>query len=251
MRIPALTVGLFSTGLTLLSAGQPASVQPDLVAVAGNYALGDITISTVHHLTEPGPELQPADTPKEAAAAMAAQTEPSVRQPVIVTVQTGDSLGKIAENHQTTIQRLYDANPAVVNPDVLHVGQQIRVPFVDEALAARPMPAKPVAVKSVAVKPAAARTTSTRRITTSAPAVASGSVWDSLAACESGGNWSINTGNGYYGGLQFSLRTWQAVGGQGYPHQNSREEQIHRGQILQQRSGWGQWPHCAAKLGLI
>jgi Transglycosylase-like domain len=75
--------------------------------------------------------------------------------------------------------------------------------------------------------------------------------WDALADCESGGNWQANTGNGYYGGLQFSASTWQAVGGTGLPHEHSRETQIHFGQILQARSGWGQWPHCAAELGLI
>ncbi|MDP3892303.1 resuscitation-promoting factor [Nocardioides sp.] len=79
---------------------------------------------------------------------------------------------------------------------------------------------------------------------------AGGTVWDRLAQCESGGNWSINTGNGYYGGLQFSASTWRSVGGSGLPHQHSRAEQIKRGQILQQRAGWGQWPHCSSKLGL-
>ena len=76
------------------------------------------------------------------------------------------------------------------------------------------------------------------------------SVWDRLAECESGGNWAANTGNGYYGGVQFSASTWHAVGGSGLPHQHSREEQIHRAQILQAQSGWGQWPHCSAQLGL-
>ncbi len=75
-------------------------------------------------------------------------------------------------------------------------------------------------------------------------------VWDDLAECESGGNWSINTGNGYYGGLQFHIDTWRSVGGSGYPHQHSREEQIKRGKILQERAGWGQWPHCSRQLGL-
>ncbi|HEX6567709.1 MAG TPA: transglycosylase family protein [Acidimicrobiales bacterium] len=75
--------------------------------------------------------------------------------------------------------------------------------------------------------------------------------WDALADCESGGNWSINTGNGYYGGLQFSASTWQSLGGTGLPSEHSRETQIHFGQLLQARSGWGQWPHCAAQLGLI
>ncbi|HEX5367450.1 MAG TPA: transglycosylase family protein [Acidimicrobiales bacterium] len=74
--------------------------------------------------------------------------------------------------------------------------------------------------------------------------------WDALAECESGGNWALNTGNGYYGGLQFSAETWRSVGGSGLPHQHPRETQIHFGQVLQSRSGWGQWPHCAAELGL-
>jgi hypothetical protein len=74
--------------------------------------------------------------------------------------------------------------------------------------------------------------------------------WDALAECESGGNWAANTGNGYYGGLQFSATTWRSVGGSGLPSDHSRETQIHFGQILQARSGWGQWPHCSAELGL-
>ncbi len=76
-------------------------------------------------------------------------------------------------------------------------------------------------------------------------------VWDALAQCESGGNWAINTGNGYYGGLQFNLGTWHAWGGSGYPHQNSREEQIRVATRLRDASGgYGAWPGCAAKLGL-
>jgi uncharacterized protein YabE (DUF348 family) len=67
------------------------------------------------------------------------------------------------------------------------------------------------------------------------------SVWDKIAQCESGGNWSINTGNGYYGGLQFSAATWRSVGGPGLPHENSRETQIKYAEILQSRAGWGQW----------
>jgi uncharacterized protein YabE (DUF348 family) len=77
------------------------------------------------------------------------------------------------------------------------------------------------------------------------------SVWDSLAACESGGNWAINTGNGYYGGLQFSLGTWQAYGGTGLPSAASRETQIAVATRLRDASGgYGAWPHCSAQLGL-
>jgi resuscitation-promoting factor RpfB len=78
-----------------------------------------------------------------------------------------------------------------------------------------------------------------------------GTVWDSLAASESGGNWAINTGNGYYGGLQFSLGTWQAYGGVGLPSDNSRESQIAVATRLRDASGgYGAWPHCSASLGL-
>ncbi len=76
-------------------------------------------------------------------------------------------------------------------------------------------------------------------------------VWDSLAACESGGNWAINTGNGYYGGLQFNLGTWQSYGGTGLPSENSRETQIAVATRLRDASGgYGAWPHCSAQLGL-
>lgn len=76
-------------------------------------------------------------------------------------------------------------------------------------------------------------------------------IWDALAQCESGGNWSINTGNGYYGGLQFSLASWRWVGGTGYPHHHTRLEQIHRAELLRERLGWNAWPSCARRLGLL
>jgi resuscitation-promoting factor RpfB len=77
-------------------------------------------------------------------------------------------------------------------------------------------------------------------------------VWDQLADCESGGNWAINTGNGYYGGLQFSLSTWRAYGGPGYPHQQSRETQIAIATKVRDANGggYGSWPHCSQQLGL-
>jgi nucleoid-associated protein YgaU len=79
---------------------------------------------------------------------------------------------------------------------------------------------------------------------------ASGSTWDALAQCESGGNWAINTGNGYYGGLQFNLGTWQANGGAGNPASASREAQIAVAERVLASQGWGAWPACSAQLGL-
>lgn len=75
-------------------------------------------------------------------------------------------------------------------------------------------------------------------------------VWGQLASCESGGRPGINTGNGFYGMYQFTASTWRAVGGKSLPHRNSAAEQTKRAQILQDRAGWGQWPHCTRKLGL-
>ena len=82
------------------------------------------------------------------------------------------------------------------------------------------------------------------------PATAPASTWDSLAQCESGGNWATNTGNGYSGGLQFSASTWAAHGGTGSAANASREQQIAVAQRVQASQGWGAWPACAAKLGL-
>ncbi|MGO3845855.1 transglycosylase family protein [Agrococcus casei] len=78
---------------------------------------------------------------------------------------------------------------------------------------------------------------------------ASGATWDALAECESGGDWSINTGNGYYGGLQFSLPTWEANGGTGNPADASRAEQIRVAENVLATQGWGAWPSCSAQIG--
>ncbi|MGC5627928.1 transglycosylase family protein [Georgenia sp. Z1344] len=84
----------------------------------------------------------------------------------------------------------------------------------------------------------------------SAASAAPTSVWDDLAQCESGGNWSINTGNGYYGGLQFHPQTWAAFGGTGNPADASRAEQIRVAENVLAVQGWGAWPACSAQLGL-
>jgi hypothetical protein len=68
--------------------------------------------------------------------------------------------------------------------------------------------------------------------------------WDAVATCESGGNWSINTGNGYHGGLQFTIGTWRANGGAGMPEHASREEQIRVAENVKASQGIGAWPVC-------
>ncbi|MDQ0378908.1 LysM repeat protein [Amycolatopsis thermophila] len=81
------------------------------------------------------------------------------------------------------------------------------------------------------------------------PAQASSVNWDAIAQCESGGNWSTNTGNGFYGGLQFTASTWKAYGGTGSPQNASREEQIAVAERVLQGQGIGAWPVCGKKAG--
>ncbi len=121
-----------------------------------------------------------------------------------------------------------------------------RLRFVNGEMVARKVVDAKVRVKAV---PTIVRV-GTKEVVTSNFAGGS-TVWDSLAQCESGGNWAINTGNGYYGGLQFNVGTWRAYGGTGYPHQASRETQIAVATRLRDATGgYGSWPGCAAKLGL-
>jgi LysM repeat protein len=189
--------------------------------------------------------------------------KPQTSKTTNVVVQPGDYLAKIAEEHQTTYTRLFDANTSIADPDIIHPGENVRIPTADEQLAKRPIPSNapavaPAPVQAPAPAPAAKAAVQPKQaapVRSTPKAVApvssaSAGVWDRLAMCESGGNWSINTGNGYYGGLQFSLSSWRAVGGSGYPHQASKAEQIARAEILKARQGWGAWPACTIKLGI-
>jgi LysM repeat protein len=211
-------------------------------------------------------QVKKAPVAKVVSAPQAVATDPTETSRNI-TVNPGDYLYKIATENGSTVQRLYDANTDIDNPDLIFPGQNVRVPANSEQLATRVLPSNSVAAAQAAAAPAPAPVAApvaapapapvaaapVRTYTppvAAAPAVSGGSVWDSLAACESGGNWAINTGNGFYGGLQFTLSSWQAVGGSGYPNQASREEQIARAEMLKARQGWGAWPACSAKLGL-
>ena len=71
--------------------------------------------------------------------------------------------------------------------------------------------------------------------------------WDAVASCESGGNWSTSTGNGFYGGLQFTLSTWRANGGSGLPQHASRSEQIRVAENVLNSQGIGAWPVCGRR----
>jgi LysM repeat protein len=174
------------------------------------------------------------------------KTEETKPEEKFVEVKPGDYLAKIADENQTTYPRIYDANTQISDPNLIYPGDKLRIPKPEEVLASR----TPVQTAPKTTPKSTKKTTSYTPTPISTPVVADGSVWDRLAQCEAGGNWAINTGNGYYGGLQFTLGSWRAVGGTGYPHQASREEQIARGKMLQARQGWGAWPACTRKMGL-
>lgn len=185
---------------------------------------------------------------------------------VVHRVRYGQGLQGIAHSYgfkgDTAFRRLFDANPQLERPWLDRPGMTIRIPTCDSELRRRKLPKPPPPPEPEPEETAPSPDESTSDGGGSAPeeapapqpeqatAVPSGSVWDSLAECESGGDWSINTGNGYYGGLQFSAGSWAAVGGSGLPHQHSRAEQIKRAELLKAQQGWGAWPACSAKLGL-
>ena len=79
--------------------------------------------------------------------------------------------------------------------------------------------------------------------------IPAGDVWARLRRCESGGNYTTNTGNGFYGAYQFLPRTWRGLGFPGLPHQAPPEMQDEAARKLQARSGWGQWPVCSRRIG--
>lgn len=169
-------------------------------------------------------------------------------EPKFVEVQPGDSLTKLATENSTTFSRLYDANTQIQSPDLIHPGDKIRIPRSDEQLVSRSLPAK---APTVVVAKKTATTAKPRQAV-----VYNGdpSVWDQLARCEAGGNWAINTGNGYYGGLQFNSGTWLGNGGGEFaPRADlaSREQQINIAERVRAARGFSPWPACSAKLGLL
>ncbi|MEA5154437.1 ubiquitin-like domain-containing protein [Raineyella sp.] len=126
-----------------------------------------------------------------------------------------------------------------------------RAPKPEPVAAPKPAP-KPTTSSSTTTSTAKKATTSTTKSSgsSSSSSSAPAGVWDQIAQCESGGNWAINTGNGYYGGLQFNLSTWRAYGGSGLPSSASKAEQIAIATKVQAAQGWGAWPACTSKLGL-
>jgi hypothetical protein len=179
------------------------------------------------------------------------KTAPVVTPPQqTIVVSQGDSLSQIATAHNTTMLRMFYANTAIVDPNLIYPGEVLVIPSPNESLTPRQLPSDQAPATTTSGSSTAAQATTTAQTTAVNPSTQSGSVWGLLANCESGGNWSINTGNGFYGGLQFTLSSWQAAGGVGYPNQATQAQQIAIAEVLQSKQGWGAWPVCSQKLGL-
>jgi LysM repeat protein len=168
----------------------------------------------------------------------------------IIKINEGDTLTSIAAANQTTFTRLYDANTKIQDPNVIYVGDTLRIPNAKEKLASRPLPEPvPVATAPAVEQPAPSQAApvyqAAPRAFVSAPVTAGGTAWDRIAACESGGNWAINTGNGYYGGLQFTQQTWASASGLAYaPRADlaSRDQQI----AVASKLSLSNWPVCGS-----
>jgi LysM repeat protein len=177
--------------------------------------------------------------------------------PASYTVQQGDSLSAIAAH---TYGKAADW-PAVwwvnrhqvANPNLITAGQRLRLPASGQvpawmaraAQAAIPAPPPaPAAVSVTQASPPAAAS-----VSTAAPASSGGANWSAIAACESGGNWSASTGNGFYGGLQFTEQTWLGYGGGQYAssaNQATKAQQIAVAERVLAGQGIGAWPTCGA-----
>jgi hypothetical protein len=161
-----------------------------------------------------------------------------------VAIQPGDTLTKIGNEHGSTYVRIFNANENIQDPNVIYPNMTVRIPSDNEQL-----PDRMAQIQAAAVQASAAPTVSyaapKARVNYSAPAsyVSGNSAWDSIAKCESGGNWTINTGNGYYGGLQFTQATWASAGGLQYaPRADlaTRDQQI----AIASKLSLSNWPVC-------
>ena len=165
------------------------------------------------------------------------------------TVKKGDTLWDLVGTRYPEVAR---ANH-ISNPDLIYAGQNLDLRgLAPSSTPTRPHPSTSTPHPSTSTPSTSARP---RPHPSSAPATGgdnvSGGVWDKIAECESSGNWhNRDTGhNGHYGGLQFSLSSWRAVGGTGNPADASKAEQIMRANKLLALQGWGAWSCAGARFG--
>jgi LysM repeat protein len=169
--------------------------------------------------------------------------------PKVYVVQSGDNLSDIAQSEQLSSWiPLWNANPSLTDPDLIYAGEQLVVP--QGSTTDRPLPAGYVTPAPQTDGSAGAQTSVSMYDPAAAPAAsetdyASGApgLLARIRSRESGGNYADNTGNGYYGAYQFSLGTWESVGGSGLPSNASPAEQDMRAQMLYNERGCSPWPN--------
>jgi LysM repeat protein len=191
-------------------------------------------------------------------AAVTILLHPAAHHATSYTVKPGDSLSAIADHtygSSADWPAVWWANRRQVrNPDMISAGQRLTLPASGHVTAAMARAARAAASGSsvVVVSPASSpRPAASASSQAAAPAAASsgGGNWAAIAACESGGNWNADTGNGFYGGLQFTEQTWLAYGGGQYAssaNNASESQQIAVAQRVEAGQGIGAWPVCGA-----
>jgi len=196
-----------------------------LLSAVGIGLLAPLTFANE---TTDAPETQALIDAAQAPTIIAARGTLSQRDAVSTLSFTADS--DLVPIEQLSIDHLPSPATAPMQATLYPATASVTVAADAAAAASEPPPAEPAA-----------------------PFVVDGATWDRLAQCESGGNWAINTGNGYYGGLQFDVSTWNAYGGAAFaprPDLATREQQITVAEALYAKRGFQPWPACRIKLGL-
>ncbi|MEO6882283.1 MAG: transglycosylase family protein [Mycobacteriaceae bacterium] len=238
---PAVTVGelLASRGLGLQQADTASAPASTPVTNLMQLAITRIRASNLTETKPIAPTEQKVDdaTLDKGETAIKTQGTPGEQQ---LTFRVTTTNGKESGREQVTATVTKPATATVVR-----VGTKTPPPEPEPKPKPEPEPAAAAAVQTSSA--------SGGNTGAAAPGVANGGAWDALAQCESGGNWAINSGNGYYGGIQFDQGTWLSNGGGAYaplPSQASREQQIAVASKVQSARGWSPWPSCSRSVGL-
>lgn len=261
----AVTVDELVNGLGAVAAGAKVSAAGQTEIPQDGLTVNVVTPKTVTvadgdtEITVTEPVATVADLLKSQGITLGADDQINVDPGAKVTEGMDVAITRI-DNEKTVETVSYQAAPIYIDDPELEQGKQIvqdpgltgtkqithAVRFENGVQVADDVVAETVTVEAI---PA----TISRGTKNTAPSVAAGSVWDALAQCEAGGNWAINTGNGFSGGLQFTPSTWLAYGGGQYApmaYMATREQQIAIATKVQAGQGWGAWPACTSKLGL-
>ena len=242
------TLTLAGTRSFLAHRLRPLDVHPPGIVLPGALLAVLVFSGSAVAVREAGTALASSRMAAAAAAAEAdAQTPPETETETVPAprlgavrtvrvIQRGDTLIRLARamglDRPGDWRLLYAANVDLDDPSLLVIGTKLELPSAAEVARWR------VAPELAAVVPPPG----TPRVPEA--------TWERLAQCESNGRWDTNTGNGYYGGLQFLPSSWELVGGRGMPHEADRFTQLRMAQRLLDVQGWDAWPECSRRLGL-